>query len=129
MCDCSTETPIKTYKAITPCSWRVRDSRWWGSLTMVPAGNKAKRLSSQPYHKNNSSSSSSSSFLCTNFIQVRFWWWLNRGYLFINTAVILLPFLKTNSLKPGNSNSVFSWWQSASSKFFLQPKQYCLPLP
>ena len=29
-----------------PCSWRVGDSRWWGSLTMVPAGNKAKRLSS-----------------------------------------------------------------------------------
>ena len=25
---------------------RVRDSRWWGSLTIVPAGNKAKRLSS-----------------------------------------------------------------------------------
>ena len=29
-----------------PCSRRVGDSRWWGSLTMVPAGNKAKRLSS-----------------------------------------------------------------------------------
>ena len=28
------------------CSWRVGDSQWWGSLTMVPAGNKAKRLSS-----------------------------------------------------------------------------------
>ena len=28
------------------CSWRVGDSRWWGSLTMVPDGNKAKRLSS-----------------------------------------------------------------------------------
>ena len=28
------------------CSRRVRDSRWWGSLTMVPAGNKTKRLSS-----------------------------------------------------------------------------------
>ena len=28
------------------CSRRVRDLRWWGSLTMVPAGNKAKRLSS-----------------------------------------------------------------------------------
>ena len=25
---------------------RVGDSRWWGSLTMAPAGNKAKRLSS-----------------------------------------------------------------------------------
>ena len=29
-----------------PCSRRVGDSRWWGSLTVVPAGNKAKRLSS-----------------------------------------------------------------------------------
>ena len=28
------------------CSWRVGDSRWWRSLTMAPAGNKAKRLSS-----------------------------------------------------------------------------------
>ena len=31
---------------IKSCSRRVRNSRWWGSLTMVPAGNKAKRLSS-----------------------------------------------------------------------------------
>ena len=29
-----------------PCSRCVGDSRWWGSLTMVPAGNKAERLSS-----------------------------------------------------------------------------------
>ena len=27
------------------CSWHVGDSQWWGSMTMVPAGNKAKRLS------------------------------------------------------------------------------------
>ena len=27
------------------CLWRVRDSRWWGSLTVVPAGKKAKCLS------------------------------------------------------------------------------------
>ena len=27
------------------CLQRVRDSRWWGSLTMAPAGNKAKSLS------------------------------------------------------------------------------------
>ena len=27
-------------------SRRVRNSRWWGSLTMVPAGNEVKRLSS-----------------------------------------------------------------------------------
>ena len=28
------------------CLWCVRDSWWWGSLTIVPAGNKAKCLSS-----------------------------------------------------------------------------------
>ena len=28
------------------CSRRVGDSPWWGSLTMVPAGNKAKHISS-----------------------------------------------------------------------------------
>ena len=29
-----------------PYWWRVGDSRWWGSLTVVPAGNKSKCLSS-----------------------------------------------------------------------------------
>ena len=33
-------------RGFKPCSRRVGDSRWWRSLTMVPAGNKAKRLSS-----------------------------------------------------------------------------------
>ena len=28
-----------------PCLWSIRDLRWWGSLTMVPAGNKVKCLS------------------------------------------------------------------------------------
>ena len=32
------------------CSHRVGDSRWWGSLTMVPAGSKAKRLLSVNYN-------------------------------------------------------------------------------
>ena len=45
-------------RRLKSCSRRVRDSRWWGSRTMVPAGNQAKRLSS--VNKNNSSSSSSS---------------------------------------------------------------------
>ena len=40
---------------------RVGDSRWWGSLTVGPAGNKATPFVGQPYHKKNSSSSSSSS--------------------------------------------------------------------
>ena len=49
-----------------PCSWRVGDSRWWRSLTMVPIGNKAAPFVGQPYHKNNSLSSSSSiSFSCS----------------------------------------------------------------
>ena len=37
------------------CIWHVRDSQWWESLTMVPAGNKALTpFIDQPYHKNNS---------------------------------------------------------------------------
>ena len=32
---------LRRYKS---CSWRVRDTRWWGSLTMVPAENKSKHL-------------------------------------------------------------------------------------
>ena len=31
------------------CSWRVGESRWLESLTMAPAGNKAKRFSSVNY--------------------------------------------------------------------------------
>ena len=43
-------------RRLKPCSRRVRDLRWWESLTMVPAGNKALTLFfGQPYHKNNSS--------------------------------------------------------------------------
>ena len=43
------------------CSRRVGDSRWWGSLTVVLAWNKATPFVGQPYHKNNSPSLSSSS--------------------------------------------------------------------
>ena len=39
------------------CSQCVGDSRWWGSLTMDPAGNKALPFVGQPYHKNRSRSS------------------------------------------------------------------------
>ena len=53
-----------------PCSWRVGDSRWWGSLTMVPAGNKAAPFIGQPYHKNNSSSSIS--FSCSPIFHLIF---------------------------------------------------------
>ena len=31
------------------CLWHVRDLRWWGSLTMIPAGNRAKCFSSVNY--------------------------------------------------------------------------------
>ena len=45
-----------------PCSRRVGDLRWWESLTIVPAGNKAKMsFVGQSFRKNNSSSSLSSS--------------------------------------------------------------------
>ena len=33
-------------RKLKSCSRHVGDSRWWGSMTMVPAGNKAKHLSS-----------------------------------------------------------------------------------
>ena len=33
-------------RRLKSCSRRVGDPRWWGSLTMIPAGNKAKPLSS-----------------------------------------------------------------------------------
>ena len=33
-------------RRLKPCLRRVGDSRWWRSLTVVPAGNKAKRFSS-----------------------------------------------------------------------------------
>ena len=36
---------FKLEQRFKSCSRRVRDSWWWGFLTMVPAGNKAKRLS------------------------------------------------------------------------------------
>ena len=37
---------IQVLRRFKSCSWRVRDSRWWGSLPMVPNGNKGKSLSS-----------------------------------------------------------------------------------
>ena len=56
------------------CSRRVGNLRWWRSLAMIPAGNKAKRLNvGQPFHENNSSSSSSiftREYLCFLY---RFW--------------------------------------------------------
>ena len=42
----------QTLRRFKSCSRRVGDSRWWGSLTMVPAGNKAKRLLSVNYTTN-----------------------------------------------------------------------------
>ena len=47
---------LRSFKS---CSRRVGDSRWWRSLTMLLAGNKAPPFVGQLYHKNNSSSSSS----------------------------------------------------------------------
>ena len=39
----------KVLRRFKSCSRRVADSLWWGSLTMAPAGNKAKSLSSVNY--------------------------------------------------------------------------------
>ena len=39
-------TWIQVLRRLNSYSWLVGDSRWWESLTMVPAGNKAKYLSS-----------------------------------------------------------------------------------
>ena len=45
-------TWTQVLRRLNSCSWRVGDLRWWGSLTMVRAGNKAKCLSSvNKYHK------------------------------------------------------------------------------
>ena len=50
---CCTTSFIKAWAQVLSrcksCLRRVGDSRCWGSLTMVPAGNKAKRLSSVNY--------------------------------------------------------------------------------
>ena len=40
------KTRIQVLRRFKSCKRRVRDLRWWGSLVVVPAGNKAKRLSS-----------------------------------------------------------------------------------
>ena len=40
----STEPELRFCAGSKPCSWHVRNSQWWGSLTMVLAGNKVKRL-------------------------------------------------------------------------------------
>ena len=42
----STKPKLKILRWFKSCSRRVGESQWWGSLTMAPAGNKAKRLSS-----------------------------------------------------------------------------------
>ena len=42
----STKPELRFCAGSKPCLWRVGDSWWWGSLTMVPARNKAKRFSS-----------------------------------------------------------------------------------
>ena len=39
-------TWTQALRRFKPCSQRVGDSRWWGSLTVVPAVSKTKRLSS-----------------------------------------------------------------------------------
>ena len=45
---------IQVLRRLKSCSRFVGDSRWWGSLTVVLAGNKAKGLSSVNHTTNNS---------------------------------------------------------------------------
>ena len=40
----STKPELRFCADLKSCWWHVGDSRWWGSLTMVLDGNKAKRL-------------------------------------------------------------------------------------
>ena len=56
----SSKPELRFLRRFKSCSWRVGDSRWWGSLTMVPAGNKATPFIGQPYHKKIPHHSSSS---------------------------------------------------------------------
>lgn len=50
------------------CSQSVREFQWWGSLTMVPTGNKTKQtFVSEPHHKKNNWSSSSASYWNFNY--------------------------------------------------------------
>ena len=74
---CCTTSFIKAWAQVLSrcksCLRRVGDSRCWGSLTMVPAGNKAKRFSSVNYTTKNNSSLSSSTLLFNKYLnpQVR----------------------------------------------------------
>ena len=57
----NTDLVLCTFKS---CLRRFGDSRWWESLTMIPAGDKAKcQMSDRPYLENNSPKSSSSSMI------------------------------------------------------------------
>ena len=38
------QTQNQVLRRFKPCSWRVGDWQWWGSLTVVQAGHKAKHL-------------------------------------------------------------------------------------
>ena len=73
------------------CSWRVGDSRWWGSLAMVPAGNKAKLLFISTISQNNSSSSSP--------------WVLRTWELFLPSGVFYIALLPAFESFPGADSS------------------------
>ena len=59
------------------CSQRVGNSRWRGSLTMVPAGNKAPPFVGQTYHKNSSSLSSSKNIYIFSGLHLLHWFYNN----------------------------------------------------
>ena len=85
---------------------RVGDSRWWGSLTMVPAGNKAKRLSSVNHTTKT-----------IHHHQTTFSWYLKSYLLFWLTSNVAVPIF----------TSRWSSWQNISSLAFLSLlKQLCM---
>ena len=69
-------TWTQALRRFKPCSRRVRNSLWWGSPTMVPARNKAKRLSSVNHttkatHHHQGSSFKSNNELLNSSVPIR----------------------------------------------------------
>ena len=61
------------------CSWHVGDSRWWGCLTMVTSGNKAKCLSLVNH------TTKTSQFNSTGWILLFWIFWRPLFFLLVNS--------------------------------------------
>ena len=117
-----------------PCWRRVGDSRWWGSLTMVPAGNKAKHLSLVNHTTKTIHHHSSSAFFkrpllpvayCNNVLSI-------LSYIFLCDALHnLVPFVQVKKSKkqPWMSvtfNKVSGWSIVELRRNFLLVTRYSL---